>query len=148
MCSVDYNAYTESPNPKPDATGVTMRSSGLHLHFGYKNPNVEESVKLVKYCDAFICIPSMRIDNDIRRKQLYGKAGCFRLCPYGVEYRTLSGAFNKSDEALGFLWDAAMRAVDACNNNLPLPDSDLVQKCINEGDMELAEMLIAEYNLD
>ena len=82
-CSVDYNAYTKMANPKPEGTKTNLRSCGFHLHLGYENPNIDTSLMLVKYLDMYLGVPSVLRDTDSRRRSLYGKAGCFRLCRYG-----------------------------------------------------------------
>ena len=33
--------------------------------------------------DAYVGLPSILYDTDAERRKLYGKAGCFRLQPYG-----------------------------------------------------------------
>ena len=50
---------------------------------GYENPDVDTSLALVKYMDAFLGIPSVVKDKDKKRRSLYGEAGCFRLTDYG-----------------------------------------------------------------
>lgn len=82
-CDVDYNAYTEAPNPKPEGSKTNLRSAGFHIHIGYKDNNIDTSVALVKYLDMYLGIPSVVKDKDKRRRSLYGKAGSFRLTPYG-----------------------------------------------------------------
>lgn len=82
-CDVDYNAYTMKANPKPKGTSTNLRSGGFHIHVGYENPDVDTSLALVKYMDAFLGIPSVVKDKDNKRRSLYGKAGCFRLTDYG-----------------------------------------------------------------
>lgn len=82
-CDVDYNAYTEAPNPKPEGSRTNLRSAGFHIHIGYENPNIDTSVLLVKYLDMYLGVPSVIYDKDKRRRSLYGKAGCFRLTSYG-----------------------------------------------------------------
>ena len=82
-CDVDYNAYTMKANPKPKGTSTNLRSAGFHIHVGYENPDVDTSLALVKYMDAFLGIPSVVKDKDKKRRSLYGKAGCFRLTDYG-----------------------------------------------------------------
>ena len=82
-CDVSYNAYTEDENPKPDGERGTLRSAGCHIHLSYKSPNINTSITLVKYLDMYLGIPSVVLDPDTRRRTLYGKAGDFRLKPYG-----------------------------------------------------------------
>lgn len=82
-CSVDYNAYTKKANKKPSAKNQNLRSAGFHIHCGYDNPNVETSINLIKTFDIFLGIPSVIIDPDTKRRELYGKAGAFRLTRYG-----------------------------------------------------------------
>lgn len=82
-CDIDYNAYTEAPNPKPEGSRTNLRSAGFHIHIGYENPNIDTSVLLVKYLDMYLGVPSVIYDKDKRRRSLYGKAGCFRLTSYG-----------------------------------------------------------------
>ena len=60
-----------------------MDNKIVHLHLGYENPNIDTSLMLVKYLDMYLGVPSVLRDTDSRRRSLYGKAGCFRLCRYG-----------------------------------------------------------------
>lgn len=146
-CSVDYNVYTESPNPKPKGTATNIRSAGTHIHCGYENPSDEISLKLIKYFDAYVGLPSVIKDRDKKRRTLYGKAGCFRLCPYGFEYRTLSSAMMNSPKRIAFMWDQVMKAIEAFESDVKIPDPDKIQEAINNSDSTLAKILISEYNI-
>ena len=146
-CDVDYNAYTMKANPKPKGTSTNLRSGGFHIHVGYENPDVDTSLALVKYMDVFLGIPSVVKDKDKKRRSLYGKAGCFRLTDYGVEYRVLSSTMMSSSSKLSFVWRQLQKALKACQINYSLPSRDLVQEAINNSDVELAEKLITHYNL-
>lgn len=147
-CDVDYNVYTQSANPKPkNADKTRIRSCGFHIHCGYDNPNVETSLKLIKYFDMFLGIPSLLYDTDKRRRSLYGKAGCFRLCKYGCEYRSIGGALLASEETLSFVWNQTMKVLHAFEKNYSLVPEHLVVDCINSSNVKLAKQLIEDYNL-
>lgn len=146
-CDVDYNAYTMKANPKPKGTATNLRSAGFHIHVGYENPNVDTSLALVKYMDAFLGLPSVIKDKDKKRRSLYGKAGCFRLTDYGVEYRVLSSAMMGSTAKLTFVWKQLQKALKAYQCDYNLPDRNEVQEAINNSNVELAEQLITHYNL-
>lgn len=101
-CDPDYNAYTKTLNNAPDGS-VLFRSAGGHVHVGWgadipvDNPDhIEICANLVKVLDVFLGIPSLLLDGDVRRRQLYGQAGAMRPKPYGVEYRTLSNFWIKN----------------------------------------------------
>lgn len=140
-CSEDFNVYTEDVNPKPEGTSTNLRSTGCHIHFGYDHPNIADSFKLLKYFDMYLGIPSILLDSDSNRRTLYGKAGCFRLTPYGFEYRVLSGAFIDNVPLMEFMWNGVANAVSAFNMEVPLLDSELVQNVINTSDVKTAEYL-------
>ena len=97
--------------------------------------------------DAFLGIPSVVKDKDKRRRSLYGKAGCFRLTDYGVEYRVLSSAMMDSAAKLTFIWEQLQKAVKAYNINYDLPDPEEIQESINNSNVALAKQLINRYNL-
>jgi hypothetical protein len=82
-CDIDYNVYTQEPNEKPRGETTNIRSAGCHIHIGYENPDVDTSLTLIKYLDAYLGVPSILKDRDKKRRSLYGKAGCFRLTDYG-----------------------------------------------------------------
>lgn len=146
-CSVDYNAYTEEPNPKPQGERTNLRSAGLHIHLGYDDCNVETSLALIKYLDMYLGVPSVLKDDDTKRRSLYGKAGCFRLTPYGLEYRVLSSYFLSNKITLSWVWNGICKAIKAYNEDYALADPELVQRAINESDKELAEKLVKKYKL-
>ena len=146
-CSVDYNVYTESANPKPNGEKTNTRSGGFHIHCGYQDYNTGTSLQLIKYFDMYLGIPSILWDTDTQRRSLYGRAGCFRLTGYGFEYRVLSSAMMKTPELIGKVWDCVMRAINAYNHRLPLLNGDLIQGIVNENKTDLAERIISEYNI-
>lgn len=146
-CDVDYNAYTEAPNPKPEGSKTNLRSAGFHIHIGYENPNIDMSVLLVKYLDMYLGVPSVIYDKDKRRRSLYGKAGCFRLTSYGVEYRVLSSAMMKDVETLRFIWRQLQKALLAASRGERLVDSEYVIKAINESNVDLAQRIVQSYSI-
>lgn len=142
-CSVDYNVYTQAPNRKPDVPTDGLRSAGFHIHIGYDNPNVETSLNLIKYLDFYVGLPSVLKDKDTRRRSLYGKAGCFRLCSYGCEYRVLSSYFINSTELISEVYDNVMQAISAYNycDGIPAKQNDII-KAINNSDVNLAKEIL------
>lgn len=146
-CDPDYCIYTGKANPKPRGTDTNIRSAGFHLHFGYEKPNIDTSLKLLSYIDAFVGLPSILIDKDTKRRSLYGKAGCFRLTKYGCEYRTLSSYFMKDKDTLSWVWDQVMKGLTAFTIGKILPSGELVQKVINTNDEEAAKSICEQYSI-
>lgn len=95
----------------------------------------------------FLGIPSLLYDKDVRRRSLYGKAGCFRLCPYGFEYRVLSSAMMKDVKSLQFVWNQIIRAIKAYNRQERLISPEQVVPTINNSDVKSALRLIKNYDL-
>lgn len=146
-CSIDFNVYTESPNEKPKGENTNLRSAGFHVHIGYRNPNTPQSLELVKYLDAYLGLYSVTVDPDKNRRSLYGKAGCFRLTPYGVEYRVLSSYMMSSRALIAEVYDRTIKAICACEQEWGIPDPDEVITTINTSDALRAKALIKEYEL-
>ena len=71
-CSRDFNVYTGKANPKPKGESTNIRVAGFHLHISYENPNINTSLRLIKYLDMYLGIPSIIKDTDKRRRSLYG----------------------------------------------------------------------------
>ena len=146
-CSVDYNVYTEKPNPKPEGERTNLRSCGFHIHLGYNNHNIDTSLSLVRYLDMYLGLVSVLKDQDIKRRSLYGKAGCFRLTSYGVEYRTLSSAMMNSVSNLELIWNQIKKAIWAYNGGASYAPAGYVTKAINGSNTELAQKIINDYNI-
>lgn len=145
-CMPDFNAYTETENEKPTKYFDNRRVAGLHIHCGYDHPDVDTSIKLIKFFDLCCGVPSILYDDDTFRRTLYGKAGSFRLPKYGAEARCLS-SYMLNDEFLSLIYRQTMLAIDMVNDGLPLPEGDLVQKCINTSNKVLAKHLIKTYGI-
>ena len=102
---------------------------------------------MIKYLDQYLGLPSVVVDQDSRRRSLYGKAGCFRLCPYGLEYRVLSAAMYSNPVRTGVVWDCIERAIRAYNNEAELISPEIIQEAINTSNVEMAKELIEKHNL-
>jgi len=146
-CEPDFNAWTGKVNKKPNPPTPNMRSAGGHVHIETKL----DVRKVIQACDLFLGVPSVLMDNGEMRKQLYGKAGCYRPKPYGGEYRTLSNFwFLNPDKYGSWVWDGVEQALYSVEQNYFFKGSiktDII-RCINENDKHLAEKLVKEFNLE
>lgn len=50
-----------------------------------------------------------------------------------------------NDENLDSVWTSIQKAIDFYNEGIPLPESNLIQKCINTSNKILAEHLVKLY---
>lgn len=155
-CSIDYNAWTEDENPKPNGESTNLRTAGTHIHVGYTHldsefPDTFESMALIRVMDIFIGVPSVLLDDDNQRRILYGKAGAFRLTSYGVEYRVPSGKFIENEKLIGWMYDQTMKAIEFLEGHSGDFDELISLKiidCINNSDVELAKELVEQFNIE
>jgi hypothetical protein len=127
-CEPDYDAYSGQQNERPN-NKTTMRTAAGHVHIGFcENADVSSEehmlrcITLVKHLDAFLGLPSLKWDQDNKRRKMYGKAGAFRPKPYGVEYRTLSNAWLRDERLVGFVFDAVQRTVEYLQSGKRIDD--------------------------
>jgi len=160
-CSPDFNAYTCSTNtPEMDASRHPFRYAGGHLHFGSsgyleRDPLVlrmgtteEGHLELVKLFDLLVTIPTLSLDNapgSLRRRSKYGKAGCFRPTPYGIEYRTPSCWWLRSPMTVSLVYGLARLAWTIVGKGLTKDfreavkcDEETVRGVIDESDLKTA----------
>jgi hypothetical protein len=111
-CHPSFDVYSGgiSERPEPEEVGCT-RSFGFHVHLGWHGDKSIPTIEgLVKLLDIYIGVPSILLDTDTRRRDIYGNPGDFRFCEYGIEYRTLGGALLDSDENILFVFNQAIKA--------------------------------------
>ena len=116
-----------------------------HISIGWDNPTQEQQLDMVKAMDATVGLGSVLLDFDTERKKLYGKAGCFRFREYGIEYRSLSNFWIKSDESLKWAWNTTMKAIDLVNSGKIEEVKELgnyIVEAINTNNKELAQELL------
>lgn len=148
-CEPDYNAWTFARNPKPRSRDRNLRSCGGHLHFGW-NDYFRTPWYFVRWLDLFQACPAILVDKDVKRRELYGKAGAFRKKSYGVEYRTLSNFWLSSKNHIRWAYKTANQAVDAFD---AAPDysldeyKDIIFKCIHKNDLTSYELLASKFPL-
>jgi len=145
-CDPDYNAYTDKPNPRPRAEDRTLRSAGGHVHVGTTLPPRD----IIKTMDLLLGVPSVLIDSDEQRRKLYGKAGCFRYKPYGVEYRTLSNFWIWDERTIDWVYHQVAESINFCEEFIKESSEEeqlLIQSCINDNNKEYATKLIDKWSI-
>lgn len=148
-CEPDFDVWNECINEPADLSLTNSRSCGGHLSCGWDNPTQEQQLDMVKAMDATVGLESVLLDNDIERKKLYGKAGCFRFREYGIEYRSLSNFWIKTDESLKWAWNTTMKAIDLVNSGKieeVKKHGDRIVEAINTNNKELASELLNEFS--
>jgi len=135
-CEPDYHPYGMDyttlgrvvPNPQPKATNPNLRTCGGHIHicltdyielFQYSSSGLASYNPRVSYLsailDLYLGLPSLFLDDDTLRRELYGKPGAFRYKPYGIEYRTLSNFWVRDQKYVTWVYDV----INEVLNNLP-----------------------------
>lgn len=145
-CDPDWNAWTMQINPRPRTKNKQLRSSGGHVHVETDDP----PFLMARCLDLFLGVPSVNLDPDINRRQLYGKAGACRPKEYGVEYRTLSNFWLQSDELKSWVFHQVQRADEFLRTrikevNYLESEKIRIQQCINTSNKELAKEIIEQY---
>lgn len=143
-CLPDYNAWMVAENPIVDLYEKTLRVAGGHLHIGFDCNGMADMMSFTKVLDMHLGVPSVILDNDKERRELYGKAGAHR--PKfkkkdgfdGIEYRTLSNFWLRSDQLMSWVYNQ----VEHVNSNwkelteVADDNGEEIQHIINTGDSE------------
>ena len=157
-CSPDFNAYTESVNPSPNAA-VDFRTAAGHVHVGIgsdfslnrDDKTFKDCCSIVKEMDVLLGVPSVIIDKNVERRKLYGKAGAMRPKTYGLEYRVLSNFWLFDSSMIEWVYKKSIEAVENLKNNRLLhklvEDVDIIYT-INNSDVNVAKSLVDELELE
>ena len=149
-CDPDFNCWTKGVNDGPDGFATNLRTAGGHVHIGYDYPDAGTSWQVARACDYVLGLPSVLLDGDARRRELYGSAGACRLKPYGVEYRVLSNFWLSSDVFKRWVFStaqASVHAVSKLDEWATIVSPDEVVRIINTGDVEAAANAVAALDL-
>ena len=122
-CEPDFDAYTGSPNPRPVDNGY--RSVAGHIHVGWtENETMDDWYfdlcrRVVRELDRNVGVYTSFRWPDQERKNLYGKAGCFRPKPYGLEYRVPNNQWLWSKESRWAIFHLTQQTVLGLINEVP-----------------------------
>lgn len=160
-CEPDYNAWELCMNPTADYTQSNLRAAGGHLHISFDQSvdSPMNRIKFVRALDLVLGVPSVLMDEDNERRRVYGKAGSFRpkdtlielADPYdGVEYRTLSNFWLKSNEFMEWAWNGVEKVYNSLDHYSNLAESmkNEVIQCINSGDRDKAYSICNEVGIN
>lgn len=158
-CEPDFDVWNRKVNqsPKENPLMQTARCAGGHIHVSFTindKPLEEENMllrePLVKAMDLTLKLPSLVMDKDTIRPQLYGRAGAFRPKNYGIEYRGLSNFWTRSDKLVGWAFDGVTEAITQVNAGSGFVNEfgHHIQKAINTNDIGLARELLKMANLN
>jgi hypothetical protein len=106
-----------------------FRAAGGHIHLGIgAKDNLPQLVELMDIIAGNTCVLIDLDPNNARRRKNYGRAGEYRVKPYGLEYRVLSNFWLKSP----ILWSFA---------------SGLVREAYEIQRLGIAEELLSRFNM-
>lgn len=126
-CAVDRCGYLvkNMESPKDIIQKSTDRSGGGHVHLGDDRLLRDYGLYLAPSAvlmDLFIGIPSLFLDKDptsAQRRRIYGQAGRFRICDYGMEYRTPGNFWLTSPKLAGLMYDLCEFSCDlVCSDEI------------------------------
>lgn len=154
-CDPDYNAWTGIVNNKPNGNRP-MRTAAGHVHIGWIGKDEQDdlheakAMAVVRQLDFFLGLPSLFYDADTKRREMYGKAGCFRIKPYGVEYRTLSNAWLNSEKLMRWVYRNTIKGVVELldNNNMLFEKYGDIQEIINSSNKKEALKIIKAEHIE
>lgn len=158
-CDPDFDAWELAINNPPLLEGTQFRSCGGHLHVAFDRAKGDMMSRpyLVRILDLVAGVPSVLMDKDTERRKLYGNAGAHRPKmteagdPYdGVEYRTLSNFWLKTEQTIGWAYRVVNRAVQDFDNLLDIANNNRARiiSAINNADKGLAESLVEDFKLE
>lgn len=158
-CDPDFNAYTGKRNNTPNVD-TPFRTAAGHVHIGWTDgvdpfdPGHFEACRvLAKTLDAYLGLPSLLWDDDVQRRELYGRAGAFRPKPYGMEYRTLSNRWLRGDkpQLRKLVYNNTINAIKQAFKDPEWADKPVMgttyEQIINNSDVKTAVMVIGSSDI-
>lgn len=147
-CEPDYDAWNKCVNVKPCAEDKTLRSCGGHVHVGSVIAK-QKPLEVIRAMDIFLGVPSVFLDPGTLRRELYGKAGCFRPKKYGVEYRTLSNFWIFQDNLIDWVFDGTQKALEFVKSGDVIKEehAKIIQEAINSGNKASCTVLMNYYGV-
>lgn len=147
-CEPDFDAWRVCENEKPKADDPNLRSCGGHIHVGSAIAK-RDPIAVIRAMDLFLGVPSIKLDSGDLRRNLYGKAGCFRPKKYGAEYRTLSNFWIFDDHLIAWAYEGTQRALEfvAKKQKIAPEHEFIIQRCINTSNMDDYNTLAKAYGL-
>lgn len=143
-CTPDWNVYTQCEN-ETIMPPKSLRTAAGHIHIGYNDPNIDMTERIIFTMDMILGLESLKLDKDTRRREVYGKAGDFRVTPFGLEYRVLSNFWIKNDSLISWAYDSVQKVMNIVQSNqdkkLTSMFKEDVKKAINTYDLELADQI-------
>lgn len=133
-CEPDFDVWDLEINPRPKSEDPNLRAAGGHVHVGCNDLTKMEKIELARVLDLYISVPMMLVDNDVKRRLLYGKAGAIRFKKYGLEYRTPSNYWTRTTKTIEWCGNAMSRAFSAFGKGFRMNDPDL-REVINTNDL-------------
>ena len=154
-CSPDWCVWTETENIVDNSYNL-YRAAGGHIHIGHPSlvNNIELMKRYVYALDLRLGVPSVIKDPDKNRRRLYGKAGAFRIKPYGIEYRVLSNFWITKASYITWVFDVCERELNTLLYDLDYNDYilntktiDTIIATINDSDVVSAKTLCKELSI-
>lgn len=152
-CSASYQAWDNANiAPKPDFGVINDRCAGLHWHFTWPGCELDDAMRLIRLLDGYLAVPFLFIDEDRKRRLLYGRLGDFRFKNYGdvngIEYRVLSNVMLKNRETFDWGWSQIKKALEEYNKGTDfLPYKDRFEQAVNHYDLDQAEQICDEFGI-
>lgn len=136
-CDPDYSAWLMYAN-SPPPVNKPMRTASGHVHIGITDMTWDmfSCGSLAREMDYFLGLFTLDWDHDDSRRTMYGQAGAFRVKPYGVEYRTPSNAWLRSQQLTRKVFSNTLTCARLyAETDVRMTDEfgDLAQTIINEG---------------
>lgn len=147
-CDGDFTIWEHIQPPVMRDPYSLVRSAGGHIHIAIDGLNRANLATVISRLDLLISVPLVLLDSDKLRRQSYGKAGCYRPKPYGIEYRTPSNVWCGSDELRRWVYRQVVRAVEYDNFTVLSDTHSAMVGCINDSDTDRAQFLCDLFNLE
>lgn len=113
-CAPSENIYDEKAAIGVNPKTYKVRSAGGHVHLELPEKLMGEYKRVIRACDVLVGNQAVLFDREplqALRRRVYGRAGECRPQKYGVEYRTLSNFWLRSDPLVSFVLGMARNAV-------------------------------------
>ena len=148
-CVGDSSIWAHMQPPGVHDPYSNVRCAGGHIHIAIDGLTNRDLVTVITRLDLLISIPLVLRDPDNTRRQSYGKAGCFRLKPYGIEYRTPSNAWCEADEIRRWVYRQVVSAVEYAGKDVLLDSTiSMMVSCIDDSDQQKAAYLADMFHLE